>query len=78
MHKWRRNDDLGTWEIDCTKREKWFSPQCEDFKINGLCPYCKKDAKTELEKRKREKEEKERQKQMSEEKLNKNTLGGWF
>lgn len=77
MHRWQK-DKREQWEIYCGRKEAIFSPKCTAFKERGECPYCKIDAKTELEIIKRVKKEEQRRKEMEKEIAIKNTLGGYF
>lgn len=75
-HKW--NLVNGFWYVICEENKKDFSAKLELFKEEGLCPYCRKNARNELEIKKRTKKEKDRQKEMDKRTSAKNTLGGWF
>ncbi len=75
-HRWSLVD--GEWFIICDEKQKDFDVKLDIFQKEGRCPYCKKDARNELEMKKRVKEERERQKRMKEAVKQINTLGGWF
>lgn len=76
MHKWANVN--GIWFVTCTETQKDFSPKALSFKLVGKCPYCKKDALKEMNKRKEQKETQRREREAEDELRSKSTLQGYF
>lgn len=76
-HYWSKGEgENAVWKVFCKNKNKYFYPD-EVFNETGECPFCGKNALSEIETRKRVKAELERQEKMKDDVKKRNTLEGW-
>lgn len=77
-HNWILDEISGQWLISCQEFKRTFSPKTNYFNMFGTCPYCKKNAKLELDNRKEMKRLESIEKQQGDKVRVLNTLSGYF